>query len=523
MHRRLNPARWHLAALLLLALGGCASLPPQANRSPSYAIESGADTPLGRDAARAAAPHAGQSSCLALPDGVDALLARLALARQAERSLDLQYYIWHDDLTGRQLAAALLHAADRGVRVRVLLDDLGTGADDAVLLALDAHPQIEIRLFNPVAARGARLLGAAVEFERVNRRMHNKAFIADNEFAVLGGRNIGDEYFGASGDLAFGDLDVLSSGPVVPDVSASFDRYWNASHAYPIAALLGRSGDAAQLVALRERLDADVAAQRDGPYATQVAERWLAHRTGDGQQLHWGRVRLLVDEPDKIEQSADAIAARRAPQTVQIGLQIQQELLIVSPYFVPGDEGTAALAALVARGVRVTVLTNSLAATDVSAVHAGYARQRKALLAGGVHLYELRPEVNRARTKGQRGDGVLGASRASLHAKTFVFDRQSVFIGSLNLDPRSLYLNTEIGLVCDMPALAAWLADHIEGALDAAAWRLELEDEGNGGQRLVWRQKDGESTTRLDTEPETGALRRLGVWFLGLLPIESQL
>ncbi|RZT97947.1 phospholipase D family protein [Rivibacter subsaxonicus] len=508
---------------VLSALVGCASLPSQEGRGESHAIEKTADTRLGQIAVRAAAPHPGQSACMALPDGVEALVARLALAGRAERSLDLQYYIWHDDLTGRYLTEALLRAADRGVRVRVLLDDVGARADDQVLSSLDAHPNIEIRLFNPVAWRSLRLLGTAADFGRVNRRMHNKAFVADNQVAILGGRNIGDEYFGAPGDVAFGDLDVLTTGRVVPEVSASFDRYWNSSHAYPIATLLGRPGDPAQLAALRGRLANYVAAQRDSAYASEATESWLESRAGNGPRLHWGQVRLLADDPDKIELSADEIATQRATNRSPTASPVRRELLIVSPYFVPGDKGVAALAALVARGVRVTVLTNSLAATDVGAVHAGYARQRKALLVAGVRLYELRPHADKdSEPAARRKKDTFGSSRASLHAKTFIFDRESVFIGSLNLDPRSLYLNTEVGLVCESAALSAMLADGIERGLDSATWQVLLEDD-TSGRRLAWMQKDGETFKKLDAEPEVGTLRKLGVWLLGLLPIESQL
>ncbi|HSQ71873.1 MAG TPA: phospholipase D family protein, partial [Rubrivivax sp.] len=432
------------------------------------------------------------------------------------------YYIWHDDLTGRLFANALLRAADRGVRVRILLDDVGTKANDELLLSLDAHPQIEIRLFNPVASRTFRGLGMLTDFSRTNRRMHNKAFVADNQRAVLGGRNIGDEYFEASGDVAFGDLDVLTMGPVVAHVSRAFDTYWNAPASVPIGALTGRLGAPASLDTLRTDLAAFVEAQKDSAYvghARSTAAQALAAGT---EGVFWGRAHVVVDDPAKVSRPPEDAQGHLLPQLARIGVQLRSELLIVSPYFVPGDTGVAALAALVQKGVRVTVLTNSLAATDVGAVHAGYKQYREALVEAGVRLYELRPEaIEYGRSK--RSNRQIGGSRASLHAKTFVFDRRAVFIGSLNLDPRSVQLNTEIGVVCENEAMAGAMANALESGLDKVAWRVERITDADGQARLVWTETTAAGTVQHRDEPEVSAWRQLGVWFLGLLPIESQL
>lgn len=513
--------RWVVLVVTML-ITGCASLPEQYERSDSFALQDTASTALGQAGREPLQDHPGQSAFRPLPGGVDALVARMVLAEAAERSLDVQYYIWHDDLTGRLFAHALLRAADRGVRVRILVDDVGTKANDEVLLSLDAHPQIEVRLFNPVASRTFRGLGMLSDFSRTNRRMHNKSFVADNQRAVLGGRNIGDEYFEAHGEVAFGDLDVLTLGPVVAEVSEAFDLFWNAPMSIPIGALTGRLGQAASLDVLREQLAAFAEAQADSAYARQArstAARGLAVGT-DG--MFWGRGHVVVDDPAKVTRPPEDTEGHLLPQLARIGVQLRSELLIVSPYFVPGDAGVAALTALVQKGVRVTVLTNSLAATDVGAVHAGYKKYREPLLEGGVRLYELRPNaIDYGRAKD--GKRQISGSRASLHAKTFMFDRRAVFIGSLNLDPRSAQLNTEIGVVGESEAMAGALASGILGALDQVAWRVERVVGPDGSARLVWNETTAEGTRQWTDEPEVSGWRKFGVWFLGLLPIESQL
>jgi putative cardiolipin synthase len=509
-----------VAALLLVS--GCASLPDHIERSESHALRGTEATRLGQTGQALLKAHPGESGFRPLRNGVDALLARMVLAEAAERSLDVQYYIWHEDLTGRLFANALLRAADRGVRVRVILDDVGARANDETLLSLDAHPNIEIRLFNPVASRSFRSLGMLTDFSRVNRRMHNKSFIADNQRAILGGRNIGDEYFEAQSEVAFGDLDVLTVGRGVSDVSDAFDRYWNAPASIPVSALLGRSGETANLNALRTTLAIFVEAQRDSPYVTrarsQLAEKMAAGTDG----FFWGKADLLYDDPNKISRAPEDTEGHLLPQFANLGSHVQNELLIVSPYFIPGKQGVAWLRGLVKRGVRVTVLTNSLAATDVGAVHAGYQHYREALLEAGVSLYEVKPDaIEYERAK--RGKGGISGSRASLHAKTFVFDRRAVFIGSLNLDPRSIQLNTEIGLVCESPPLAEELAGTLEQNLDKIAWRLERIVDASGNTRIVWVETGAEGIRQRTEEPEVSTWRKFSVWLLGLLPIESQL
>jgi putative cardiolipin synthase len=511
-----------IATVALLLVGGCASLPAGYERAESRALQDTASTTLGRAGRDQLRLQAGLSGCRPLPNGVDALVVRMLLAEAAERSLDVQYYIWHDDLTGRLFADALLRAADRGVRVRILVDDVGTKTNDENLLSLDSHPNVEIRLFNPVASRTFRGLGMLTDFTRVNRRMHNKAFVADNQRAVLGGRNIGDEYFEAAGDVAFGDLDVLLLGPVVPEVSKAFDSFWNAPMTIPIGALTGRLGSAASLDVLRAKLGEFVAAQRDSPYVTQARSQAAQALVAGTEGIFWGRTHLLVDDPAKVTQPPENTEGHLLPQLARVGVQLRSELLIVSPYFVPGDAGVAALGAMVRKGVRVTVLTNSLAASDVGAVHAGYKRYREPLLEAGVRLYELKPDaIEYGRAKGKNRQ--ISGSRASLHAKTFMLDRRAVFIGSLNLDPRSVQLNTEIGVVCESEPMAGQMASGIEGNLDKVAWRVERVVDAGGKARLAWIESTASGPVQHAEEPEVSVWRQLGVWFLGLLPIESQL
>ena len=509
--------------LLVALLSACASLPPNTGRTESHAVRDTAGTHVGQIVNGQLAKHPGQNAFRPLSDDTAALHARLALAEAAELSIDVQYYIWHDDASGRQLADALVRAADRGVRVRVLLDDVGTQADDRVLRLLDVHPNIEIRLFNPVASRSLRSLGMLWDFSRTNRRMHNKAFIADNQVAILGGRNIGDEYFGVSEDFVFDDLDVLSYGPVVPRISQAFDSFWNAPPAYPIATLSESPPDTATLGAVRDALTE--ASARPAGGVDPADDPVVAALGVDAKRLYWGWARLIHDGPDKIERDPGSDDSPVTTDFFRRANRVSHELTIISAYFVPGKAGLAWLQELAARGVRITILTNSLAASDVAAVHAGYARYREALLEAGVRLYELKPLPSPGARPplGPNSSGV-GSSQASLHAKTFMFDRRAVYIGSLNLDQRSVRLNTEIGLLCESPSLTESLLEALEGSLDKVAWRLALDSDESGRRHLVWIETDenGEEH-RLTDEPGASWWRRAGVWLLGLLPIESQL
>jgi len=309
----------------------------------------------------------------------------------------------------------------------------------------------------------------------------------------------------------------------VREVSKAFDSFWNAPMSIPIGALTGRLGTVGSLDTLRTDLAAFVEAQRDSPYVSGARATLAQNLAAGTSGFFWGTAHVLVDDPAKVTRATDDTQGHLLPQLKALGLPMRTEVLIVSPYFIPGDAGVAWMRGLVQSGVRVTVLTNSLAASDVSAVHAGYKQYRLALLEAGVRLYEFKPEaIEYARSK-DKNRRVGGSSGASLHAKTFVFDRRAVFVGSLNLDPRSVQLNTEIGVVADSAPFAEALAGGAEGALDKVAWRLEREVEPGGKARLVWIETTAEGTRRHTEEPEVSAWRQIGVWFMGLLPIESQL
>jgi cardiolipin synthase C len=510
-----------LSAMTLYPLG-CATLPTDVERPVSHAFSDTDTTALGRKVLEGEADHPGKSGFHLLGNGLDAFVARVVLAHFAERSIDVQYYLYHDDLVGRLLTDQLLKAADRGVRVRMLVDDMDLGGRDANIAALDSHPNIEIRIFNPFSRKTGRLSQFITRMGDVTRRMHNKSFTVDNQATILGGRNIGNEYFDADPDLAFADLDVMAIGPVAKAVSSAFDRYWNSDLAYPATVLIGRPSTPAELARLRLQLDEFVAQQADSVYLKKLRNSRLAEKIQNSQvDYEWGDARLVYDQPDKLLHATGKTKYQLAPQLRPYFEEVTHELIILSPYFVPGKSGTAFLTQLAARGVRVRILTNSLASNDVAIVHSGYARYRKPLLRGGVELYELNKKLTREQRKGKKGTG--GASKASLHAKSFIFDRRYVFIGSLNLDPRSVLHNTEIGVVINSPGIGKEMAAVFDKNVRQAAFRLALVKSADGSDKILWHAWiDGEEKT-FDTDPYTSFWQRLGVGLLRLLPIESQL
>lgn len=500
------------AAMAVSLLCACSTLPPLADRSVSTAVSESEETTLGAAVRPLRDAHPGLSGIVLLADGHDAFAARATLADAAQRSLDLQYYIWHNDVSGSLMFDAVRRAADRGVRVRLLLDDNNTAGLDDLLLSLDAHPNIEVRLFNPFLHRGSRMMDFLADFSRVNRRMHNKSFTADNQVTVIGGRNVGDEYFDAAQDLLFVDLDVLAIGPVVAQVSADFDRYWASASAYPVDRLLApnRSGAVATPQAAPDG-DSDAArvyrkAIEQSAFVRDLRARRLS--------FEWAHTDLVSDDPAKAlgyagpEDYLSAALLHVVPRSAT-GLQL------VSPYFVPGESGTAFFSGLARRGVEVSILTNSLEATDVPAVHSGYVRWRTPLLAAGVHLFELKRDIA-APPPDNRMLG--GSSSSSLHAKLFIVDRSVVFVGSFNFDPRSARLNTELGFVIHSPALAALMADRFAERVRTQAYSVRLTD-----GRLEWLEQRPGGVTLYTQEPHAGFWRRVGVGFMSLLPIEELL
>jgi len=457
-----------------------------------------------------------------LDDGLDAFVARAVLAERAEQSLDAQYYLYHGDLVGRLFTGLLVNAADRGVRVRLLVDDMALDNGDSGATALNAHPNIEVRIFNPFFRNAPRSAQFIARFGSVTRRMHNKSFTADNQIAVVGGRNIGNEYFDADLDLVFGDLDVLSVGPVVEDISATFDLYWNHELAYPIDSLALASSTETQVDNLRTAVKQYSAAQFRSNYLAALRNSNLASTLREGRvDYDWGIGKVLYDNPDKILAARSRKDLHLVTQLDQYLSGIDEDLIIFSPYFVPGKQGVAWLKALREKGVRVRILTNSLASTDVSVVHAGYARYRKSLLRAGVEIWEFDRKLTRKQRKKMKGSE--GSSKASFHAKSFLIDGQRVFIGSLNIDPRSIVENTELGIMIDSQELASDLVVWLEQGVPDLAFRLELAPGSFGADKILWHRLEDGLNQIYTREPRAGFWRRLGTRLLRWLPIESQL
>jgi cardiolipin synthase C len=505
-----------ISVLIAAVLGGCASLPPLEMRSTSHAIEAPTGSRLRAGIEPLAARHPEQSGIYPLKDGPGAFAARVALVNAAVSSIDVQYYIWHDDTTGGLMFDALLHAADRGVRVRLLLDDLTTrGGLDSTLAALSAHPNVEVRLFNPFRQRSLRSLGYLTDFSRLNRRMHNKSLTVDGVATVIGGRNIADGYFQAGHGLAYVDLDVLAIGGVVAEVSRSFDEFWASGSSYPASLLLkpAQLEDRTLLASLGERARNAPGADR---YTRAMRDSQLARDLAAGQlPFTWARTHLVVDDPAKgLGKSAKGTdLEQRLEQSLEH--RPSEEFLIVSPFFVPGTLGRDMLTGMAQRGVRISVLTNGAESTDVDPACAAYRTYRKDLLKSGVKLFELR------RTSGAEHSGEVHGARNSLHAKTFGVDQALIYVGSFNFDPRSANLNTELGLVIDSPELAGALSRGFGQAVPLIAYQLELDSEGN----IVWLQRSegGGPPLRLTHEPGAGFWRRQWLGFLAILPIEGQL
>ena len=512
------------------SLVGCASLPKP---NPDWNKQSHVDT-TNTTWARVLAPleakDAGFSGVWLLPYGHDALAARLALADTAERCLDVQYYMWKPDAAGRLLVDRLLRAADRGVRVRLLLDDIGTSAADADLLALESHTNIEVRLFNPVANRAFRGLSMLFNLPRTNRRMHNKSFTTDTSITIIGGRNVEDCYYAFGENPIFADFDAIIAGPGAREVTAMFERYWFSPVSIPIQALTEKRVSAETSATRRATLNEHLIAITNSPdfqalTPNQVGAELLRHEL----QLVWGPTRLVTDQPEKVTTDVNDTATHLLPELRDVVDRTTQELLVVSPYFVPGEKGVAFLRSLRERGVRVMVLSNSLAANDVAAVHVGYRRYRKALLRAGVELWEIKPNLKIRGTPAVAGtpaEDTDKRGRSSLHAKSFVFNRETLFVGSLNLDPRSISLNTEMGMLIAIPKLANQVAESLEAKLRDSAYRLEFVP-GPGPCKecgsIVWHSYENGQEVNYTHEPKASFWRRLQVCFLSFLPIESQL
>ena len=500
-----------LLIVVVIAIAHIAFRPPSlAGRTLSKAVAAPPDTPLGELALNKAGVSSG---VVPLLGGPDAFSARVALIRKAEVALDVQYYIWQRDATGLILLNELRQAAERGVRVRLLLDDNGIIDLDQDLAALNEGPNFEVRLFNPFIFRRIKELGYAFDFIRLNRRMHNKSLTADGAVSIIGGRNIGDVYFGFPSDLQFIDTDVMVAGKVAADVGADFDRYWQSDSAHPISNIVVSStpGALQRLVS-----DASSAAESDDGkrYLNTVATSRLVSDLVAGElEFEWTEMTLISDDPAKgLGKAKDRDLL--FPQLLSLISTPTHSIDLVSAYFIPGKTFTRRLQQLADDGIRVRILTNSQAATDVALVHSSYVKYRAGLLASGIELYELKPEHSITDEPNTQG---LYSSRASLHSKTLAVDENRIFIGSFNFDPRSVFLNTEMGVVIDSPGLAKEVADAFVEQFPSASYQPVLTQEG----AIVWDEIEANGTTvRHETEPRTTSLSRLALWVFGLFPIE---
>jgi putative cardiolipin synthase len=506
-----------IRSLLLLTsvlLSACGALPTQIERPYSQRQQPSADSPLAR-IARHSSPDATATGFRLLPNGFYSLDARVQLARRASHTLDLQYYLIQPDRTGRLLMRELRDAALRGVRVRLLVDDFYTAGADTMFAGLAAFPNVEVRLFNPFCCARqnivSRYAASIADFQRLNHRMHNKLFIADGAIAVMGGRNIADEYFTRSRTSNFVDLDVLVIGPVVDQLSGIFDNYWNSPQAYPVETILGESADRGEarqgfehLVDDGEQMRAIALLPSDILGYGPISEDLDAGRLG----LVWGSATAFADQPGKVmARSAEAARSMSAQMNVMDRImESKTDVVISSPYLIPGAIGVQAFEELRRRNVAVVILTNSFAANDEPLAHAGYARYRVDLLRAGVDLYELSP------TRIQRSERLMlpGASLGRLHAKTAVIDRAMVYIGSVNFDPRSDSTNTELGVFARCPELAQEVIRVLNISRLQASYRLRF---ARGSQSLEWLAIDDQREVVLSQEPEVTPLMRFRNFF----------
>ena len=521
--------------LTISVLSGCASLPLNYPRTFTQAYPQPEETRIWRMIQPQLDSHPGESGFYLLPSGIDALVARILLIDAAERTLDLQYYIFHGDITPKLVVDRMLSAADRGVRIRLLVDDWNIRGKDNILATIDAHPNIEVRVFNPIAGSRSSFLSRPLHYllgaERIKNRMHNKAFVVDNTVAIVGGRNIGDEYFQAQEDVNFEDLDLMAIGPIAREVSAGFDEYWNHELAIPIRAFVSQSPPEENIQKVRLTLEQYRESMKDTDYGRRLRESDLVKRLETGRlPVVWGPGEVLYDRPSRVNASGPPDPSNSmGPRLREIFEEVRSETLIISPYFVPRETGVEVFARMRERGAAVKILTNSLASNDVPIAHGGYARYRKDLLRLGVELFELKPEPGQREKKDHTQLG--GSSGAALHAKTFILDRKVLFVGTLNLDPRSVWMDTQNGIVVRSETLAGQAARLFEEntsmhrAFRVAFRRSSTEANGSPseGSKLEWIAEENGKEVRYFHEPETRLWRRISVKFLSLFAPEKML
>jgi len=470
------------------------------------------DTHFGRLLAGWADAHGDKSGFFPLGQGMDALGARLRMLEKADKSVDLQYFLMKDDTAGRVMLHALLQAADRGVRIRFLLDDIFTEAPDRNLLLINQHPNIEVRLFNPISRRGSHFLNLVGNFRQANRRMHNKSFTVDKAVSIVGGRNIADEYFQLDETAVFADFDVLAIGPIASDILTSFSAYWNFALAIPIEQLSSEV-EPGTLEQERALIDAKAGATYTRVYEEALQSRLLQELIAGEQSFFEAEARVLADDPEKLENEIGDEHKKLMGELREFLRSAEQEVIFLSPYYVPGKNGIELMRSLSENGVRVVVATNSLASNNHVPVHSGYARYRKDTIRAGVELYEARADAGR-NTRG--GDNAT--EKFTLHTKLILVDRRYLFVGSLNLDPRSIDINAEMGLLIDSTEMASTFADALDELIQMYSYRVDLNSRGT----LEWRGVIDGANVVTSSEPQAGLWLRFKAWVLRIGP-ESQL
>jgi len=499
--------------IVAVVFSGCASAPIDYPKTPSSALIDTDDAALANFSIswRAADPE--RNGFYPLSQGMDAFGARLLLMDRAERSIDAQYFLMKPDDAGLVFGGKLLEAADRGVRVRFLLDDIFSTVDDSALTILNEHPNIELRIFNPIARKGVTAVNYLGHFSLTNRRMHNKSFTVDNQLSIVGGRNIAEEYFQLDTSGEFIDFDMLCVGPVVKDISTHFDTYWNHELAVPMNAFYDEI-DSAELEQTRKHLEQAMQDTGQSIYATAIHTELMQKLSRGSLEAYMADARMIVDDPNKLLEEISVEQKIVATEIVKAFQKAEREILIFTPYFIPGSDGIELIKDLTAKGIRILVLTNSLATNNHTSVHSSYSSYRKRLLHAGVELWEARADAARK----VMDDGSVEFEQLTLHTKGIIIDRRYTFVGSLNLDPRSIDINTEMGVMIDSKDLSNLLANNAERRIPGLAYQLKLDDKN----KISWHATiDGQQVVE-SKEPQTSGWRRFQAWFLKIAP-EKQL
>ncbi|MBP6274157.1 MAG: phospholipase D family protein [Acinetobacter sp.] len=511
---------------IAITVAGCSTLPKHKIESiPETALQvDTAQTTLAQIIQPLQEQHPDLTGYLVLFEPLEALATRLSLIDKAEKRLDLQYYIWDNDKVGSLALHALIRAADRGVKIRLLIDDNNAKSTEGIFLALAQHPNIEVKLFNPYRFRKYRALDMILDLKRINRRMHNKSFIADHQVALIGGRNMTNQYYNVSDNYQFSDVDVMLVGTAVKDISHSFDEYWSHEYAYKVQEVVNQSAHHLSYESLKRQLDehyerVTVQNYLDLTSNSQAIDSLMSRDI----QLDWVKAEVVKDSPDKIKSKAKKKEHLNF-QLIQHLEQPEKNVDLISAYFVPEKKGAKMLTDLAKDGVKVRVLTNSFKANDVAVVHAFYGKYRQNLLEHGVQLYEFLPALNKNDLDKNTEDlakkakvSIKGLSRSSLHAKLMALDEKQVFIGSFNFDPRSAYLNTEIGVLLNSPPLAQAVHTTMDENLSKYAYKLVLD----ANKKITWQRQTPQGPVIYTKEPRMKWWQRAGIKMLSWLPIEG--